>query len=108
VTREHAPKPGANWDTRIVRAEQLAADEPYGCRHCGHPVDGHGTRYHHRVGLHTWQGSALGVVLADGPWSGPVLARPWTEDGLARPERRPNRRQRRDQQHANRQKGQQR
>lgn len=30
--------------------------DPYGCRDCGQPANGHGTRYHHRVGLHQWQG----------------------------------------------------
>lgn len=28
----------------------------YGCRYCGEPAAGHGTRYHHRIGLHQWQG----------------------------------------------------
>lgn len=28
----------------------------YGCRYCNQPATDHGTRYHHRIGLHQWQG----------------------------------------------------
>lgn len=103
MTREHSPQPSANWDTHVVRAEQVVPDEPYRCRHCGHALEGHGTRYHHRVGLHTWQGPTLDVVLAGDPVPDTTL------DGLNDPQPpRLNRRQRRAQQHANRRKGQQR
>jgi hypothetical protein len=30
--------------------------DPYGCRYCNEPVTEHSTRYHHRIGLHQWQG----------------------------------------------------
>jgi hypothetical protein len=35
---------------------------PYNCRYCGEPADSHDRRYHHRVGLHTWQGPDLQLI----------------------------------------------
>jgi hypothetical protein len=36
VTREHSPRPGATWDTRLVRVEQVVDTE--------HPADPHPNR----------------------------------------------------------------
>lgn len=112
MTREHSPRPGAHWDTRVVPVEQVVPDELYGCRYCDLPATGHGKRYHHRTGLHTWQGPTLvqmwtraGVSLPDAPWDGLERTQS-TIDRAAQPEPRRNRRQRRDANRANRQKGQ--
>jgi hypothetical protein len=58
VTREHSPRPGRTWETAIVRTEVIVPDESYGCRYCSIELGSHGNRYHHRVGLHTWQAPA--------------------------------------------------
>jgi len=104
VTREHAPKPGANWDTHVVRAEQVVPDDPYGCRYCGVHADEHGHRYHHRVGLHDWHPMTLDQFRE---LHGQPMASAVTVDTTAtvQPAPRLNRRQRRAQQHANRKKG---
>lgn len=77
----------------------MTATPVYGCRYCGIELDQHGTRYHHRVGLHQWQGPTVdqirarqGVTVPDGPWGGPVLVRSWPAaggqtDGQAPPNR---------------------
>lgn len=101
MTRERAPRPGAHWQQQTATCEVVVPDDPYGCRHCELPADGHGTRYHHRVGLHQWQGPTVEQVMER---SGTVLPR---QDWVAvpTPPSQSSRRQRRDQQHANRKKG---
>lgn len=55
MSREHAPRPGANWEVTVQQVETVVPDSVLGCRYCGVHAASHGSRYHHRVGLHDRQ-----------------------------------------------------
>jgi hypothetical protein len=98
MTLEHSPRPGAGWEQETTTREVVVPDRPYGCRHCGEPLEGHGNRYHHTVGLHDWQ--------APPPNPMPVLVPvPKALRGLTPPAAPKNRATRRAEARALRQKG---